>query len=212
MKIIISCFILLAALVSCQNELPIIPKNKISVSNENDKSPLDSTKHFAFKGKLELQSFEAKYESKWTKKPTSFPFTNDSIIKVYRLNCPGECPRPEFNNRVSKGIEINRIELEKLVHILSDSKSYDNSTAACYNPGFGLVVYDQEGVPSEFLSICMNCNSARTYPGSFSIEYENEYLYGFSSGARKSLRELFKSWGLDYDGYSSIWDDKAEME
>lgn len=195
-------------LAGCQE---IVSSDSLKLTKiEIESSSTDSVKEYYSQGMIELHSFESTYESKWSNQPEKFPYTNDSLVKIYRLDCQGRCRRAEFLKRTSKAIVISRNDLIELVDILKNSASYNNTTAACYDPGFGLVVYDSHDVPSEFLSICMNCNSARTYPGSFDIKYDNEWLYGFSTDARNKIRALFKKWGLDYYGYSSFWDDEAE--
>jgi hypothetical protein len=212
MKHYLNFLIITAILISCQSVGADASKGEVDNESARTLTIKDSIEEFKFKGLMELRSFNAKYHVNRNNRPTEFPSTNDSLIKVYRLNCSGECYRAEFKNRISKGFEISRSDLEVLVGILEDSSSYNNSTAACYDPGFGLVVYDADGVPSEFLSICMNCNSARTFPGQLTINFENENLHGFSGEARNLLRELIMKWGVDYYGYSSFWDDEAEYK
>jgi len=157
----------------------------------------------------ELAEFESKYESRWTARPAVFPYSNSGLIRVYRLNCEGSCFKAEFRKRVSKGKIISREDLNRLLDILNDPASYNQLTAACFDPKFGLVVYDEEGVPMEFLSICMGCNNFRTFPGVIRVAYEKEGIYGFSRDARERLRQLFLEWGIDYYGFSPLWDDES---
>jgi len=145
-------------------------------------------------GRKELAEFENKYESKWSEKPEIFPYSKGRIFKVYELDCSGECFKSEFRKRKSEGIEIAREDFLNLIKLLKNPKSYDNSTAACYDPKFGLIVYDKDNVPSEFLSICLGCNNFRTFPGQIEVSYENKILCGFSRETRNQLRQMFFKW------------------
>lgn len=199
----------LILLSGCQESAPSVdPPKKITVTDMKTE-PIDPIKALQIEGLIELHSFEHKYVEKWDNLPEQFPYTNDSLIKVYRLECQEECHQAPFRSRSTEGIVISKNDFIELADLLKNPDSYDNSRAACYEPGFGLVVYDAKGVPSEYLSICMNCNSARSYPGKLNIEYNNEILNGFSSETRDQLRAMFKKWGVDYYGYMSFWDDEA---
>jgi hypothetical protein len=159
-------------------------------------------------GRAELTAFAKKYERNWDVPPAEFPYSDGDKYKVYELDCSGECLYAEFRKRKSTGIEVPKDEFLALVTLLKDPKSYDNGTAACFDPKFGLVVYDSHGVPTEFLSICLDCNSCRTYPGEFDINYEHEFVHGFSNSTRDRLREMFFGWEIDYYGFSEFYDDE----
>lgn len=163
-------------------------------------------------GWKELRTFETKYQNNWVEHPEYFPYSHGELFKVYQLDCSGDCIYSPFKSRTSEGIEISKEDFNDLLEILSNPKSYNNTNAGCFAPKLGLVVYDDENVPTEFLSICLNCNNFVTYPGRIDIEFENEMLTGFSGNARNQLRNLFFKWGIDYYGYSSFWDDKGEYE
>ena len=72
-----------------------------------------------------------------------------------------------------------------------------------------MVVYDDEDVPTEFLSICLDCNAFRTYPGNILVNSED---IGFSAKTRNQLRQMFFKWGIDYYGFSEFWDDEQKYE
>lgn len=157
-------------------------------------------------GNKELSSFELNYEQKWAVKPKIFPYSNYSKIRAFKLDCSGECFKAEFRYRTSEGKEISKKQFDNLMKILKNPNSYGNSTAACFNPGFALVLYDEKDIPTEFMSFCLDCNSFRTYPGEINVKYKNEMLYGFSKEARTKLRTFFLDCGVDYQNKSSLFD------
>ena len=86
--------------------------------------------------------------------------------------------------------------------------------AACFDPHFGAVFYEN-GIPKEYLTICMACNTIRP---SLKIpamnqgpkEYEGEIyyrLYGFSKEFRKYLSELKQKHGFSHSRLGGIFDD-----
>jgi hypothetical protein len=202
---------------SCQTTTGNI---KPDISHTIDSIPKDSLKpvkpeikkSITHNALQEYRAFEKKYESKWTEKPAKFPYSNIGKIKIFSLSCPGECHYEVFYNRVSEGVEISKAEFDELMNILSSPASYGNSVAACFGPSFGLVLYDDENIPTEYLSICLDCNRYRTFPGTVEVKLKNEILFGFSKDTRRKLRNLIIKWGIDYYGYSEFWDDEKEYE
>ncbi|MGH1338035.1 MAG: hypothetical protein ACRBFS_18080 [Aureispira sp.] len=162
-------------------------------------------------GRTEWYAFKKKYQETWKEQPTTFPYSQGTFFKVYHLNCEGECQEAVFRKRRDYGIEIPKQDFLDLVMILKAPASYDNSTAACFDPKLGVVVYDKDSIPTEFLSICLDCNNVRSYPGKLGVSYANEDMKGFSQKARTQLRTLFFRWGIDYYGYSHFWDDEADF-
>jgi len=74
------------------------------------------------------------------------------------------------------------------------------------------VVYDEDEVPLEFLSICLDCNYFRSYPGRIPVKYQDEWSYGFTYETRNKLRAMFKKWGFDYYGYAPSFDNTEDYE
>ncbi len=142
--------------------------------------------------KEELAEFKNKYESKWKEKPQAFPSKEASIIKIYELDCEGDCDRAEFTHRVSKGENIDAEELNDFLDILKNPDSYSESGAACYSPKFGIVLYDAEGVPFDFMSLCLDCNNYQTYPDNIDVEIKDETKYALSRDARRKLRNILE--------------------
>lgn len=188
--------------------------NQEEVMNEDSIiSKIDSIQIFQTIGRSEYEAFLNKYESYWKSKGlVEFPNTEPSLIKVFSLHSDGEYRHSEFTKRTSSGSQINQIELDRLLKILMNPDSYGNSQAACYDPGFGLVIYDEDGIPAEWLSICLDCNRFLTNPGKLTVNYKSQLLEGFNQKARDEIRELIMTWGIDYYGYSSLHDDKTNYQ
>jgi hypothetical protein len=165
---------------------------------------------------MEYRLFHNKYQANWDRsqetQPTEFLYSDGKTFKIFRLDCSGECWRAAFEKRLTYGTPIPKEDFDELVSLLGNPKSYGGGKAACFDPGFGLIVYDEEDVPTEYLMICMECNFHRTLPGIIDIKYENEYLKGFSRSTRRKLRAMFSKWGIDYYGYSGFYDDEAEYQ
>ncbi|MFK7797710.1 MAG: hypothetical protein AB8E82_09660 [Aureispira sp.] len=186
----------------------------LSTKRHSPSTPTTSTKQFhtpPSQGRAEWSAFKKKYQTKWTTPPSVFPYAQGASFKVYPLNCSGECKDAVFFKRTTFGTTIPESDFLELLALLKKPTSYDNATAACFDPKFGLVAYDTEGIPIEFLSICLDCNNIRTYPGKLDVQYHTAQLNGFSKQARQQLRQLFLRWQIDYYGFSQFWDDEDEF-
>lgn len=161
-------------------------------------------------GMHELRQYESKMERMTEGQPSVFPYSDGHVYRVFELRCIGECFLAEFKNRISRGIEIPKKDFEDLFTLLTDPSSFDKGTAACYYPKFGLVVYDKNNIPSESLSICLDCNNFATIPGTVKLTLKDKSMLGFSKAAREKLRQMFLKWGIDYYGYSTFYDDEEE--
>lgn len=155
----------------------------------------------------EFAQYQNKYGNDKSNGVERFPHAIASKIKVYELDCSGECEFAVFKNRVSSGKEITQNDFDTLISILENPNSYGNGTVSCFSPKIGLVLYDDEDVPMELLSICLNCNNYRTKPGNIEVELTEDQLNGFNLKTRNKLRNLFSGWGIDYYGFSMLWDD-----
>jgi len=157
-------------------------------------------------GLKELKTFRAVYKDHWTNAPTQFPYSGYHLVKVYELDCADNCFKPEFTQRTNDGLIISEEHFQDLLAILENPKSYTNTITEVYAPKFGLVLYDAQDVPTEYMSISLESNAAQTYPGKIAVDRKKQ---GFSKAARQQLRALFKKWGLNYYGFSEEWDDEA---
>lgn len=172
-------------------------------------SVVDTLSEFRKAGLKEHSAYQEKYVDNWTHKPKTFPYAESASYKAYSLGLVGECNACEFKNRISRGTEISKDDFRELIELLENPDSYSNSTAACFDPKIAIVGYDEEGVPTEYMSICLNCNNFRSSPGKVAIEYKDDFSKGFSGETRNTLRALFFKWGIDYYGFSPAWDEEA---
>jgi hypothetical protein len=212
MKHFLPIICLLVSIYSCKQA-----KKDVEVKQSQD-APFvrnfekDSIAGFKRLALTELKAFNEKYEKTWSSKPQSFPYSKADTYRVYQLGRVGECNKCEFKERITSGTVISEFDFQELVSLLENPDSYTNSTAACFNPKVSIIAYDSENVPTEFLSICLNCNNFRSYPGKIQIKHNEKYATGFSSATRKTLRKIFLNWGIDYYGFSPSWDDEEEFD
>ncbi|MEL6720296.1 MAG: hypothetical protein AAFP82_16425, partial [Bacteroidota bacterium] len=128
---------------------------------------------------------------------------------VFPLDCSDNCFKPEFTQRTDEGLIISEEHFQELLTILENPKSYTNGTAGVYTPKIGLVLYDAQDVPTEYMSFSLEHNTSQSYPGKIAVNGKKQ---GFSKAARQQLRTLFHKWGIDYYGFSEQWDDEEDYE
>lgn len=196
--------IITALLLSCNNkpESSNIPKTYNS----------DHSNQILLEGIRELALYKKENEFNSSNTSLKFPSSDCTLIKAYELDCKGEYNYAPFKNRKSHGIEISNQEFDDLISLLENPSSYSNPTAACFNPKIGIVIYNHDQIPVEYLSICLNCNNYRSGPGDIDVSLTNDHLKGFSQSARDSMRKRFSSWGIDYYGFSMLWDDTVKYK
>ncbi|MDA9774321.1 hypothetical protein N9B82_05130 [Saprospiraceae bacterium] len=206
MKSILLVLLTIVIIHSCGNHQDNIRNyDSTTVASAIAKEKVKASPHW--QGLKELQLFENKYLRHWEHEPKVFPYSSGHTFRVFELHCPNECFKAEFNSRISLGTEIPKKDFLTLVDLLKNPNSYGNSTAACYHPRFGLVVYDNERIPLESMSICLECNSYDTYPGAIDVVLADNTKQGFSKKTRTSLKQMFSSWGFDYNMHSLLWDE-----
>lgn len=157
-------------------------------------------------GLKELKTFRAVYKDHWTSVPTQFPYSDYHLVKVYELDCTDNCFKPEFTQRTDNGLIISKEHFQELLAILKNPKSYANTTTEVYAPKIGLVLYDAQDVPTEYMSISLEYNACKSYPGKIDVSKKKQ---GFSKAARQKIRTLFQKWDIGYYGFSEEWDDEA---
>ncbi|MEM8525974.1 MAG: hypothetical protein AAGG68_15150 [Bacteroidota bacterium] len=160
-------------------------------------------------GLKELKAFRTVYKDQWTSAPTAFPYSDYHLVRVFPLDCSDNCFKPEFTQRTNEGLVISEEHFQELLSILENPKSYSNSITELYAPKIGLVLYDAQDVPTEYMSISLEYNSCQSFPGKIQV---NKKKQGFSKTARQQLRTLFQEWGIDYYGFSEEWDDEAAYQ
>ncbi len=104
---------------------------------------------------------------------------------------------------VKKSIRLPGKEAKELSDKMGLKRSYGQITAACFDPHFGMVYYE-DGKVKEFITICMTCNYPRP---SLPIParnqgmetYEESVYYtlgGFSKSFRRYLNNFKKKYGF----------------
>lgn len=148
---------------------------------------------FAAQGLAELRRYQEKYEKNWLEKPAHFPWSVNGSIKVFQL-----VPDlgNQFENRLTEGVLIEQQAFQELIDIIRDPLSYGGYIAGCFSPRFGLVAYDDAGVPMEFMSICIQCGNYRTVPGKIDVDLADSEFVGFSAATKMKLVHLFEQWGI----------------
>ncbi len=109
--------------------------------------------------------------------------------------------------RIFKQKELTRKQVEALNKTLGDSESYGGSTAACFDPHFGIVFFYQNKIVGH-ISLCLDCNRLYSTPEiAATLSHKTDlceecYASGFSKRARKDISRLvkelkFSHWQLD---------------
>ncbi len=118
-----------------------------------------------------------------------------------------------LKGRIYKQKELSTKQIRKLNKILGDSNTYGGSTAACFDPHFGVVYYKQIKIVRH-ISICLDCNylmssakipaseTKKVFPGDDTDEFY--FAQGFSKDARLKISRLVKAlqfshWQLNSD-------------
>ena len=108
---------------------------------------------------------------------------------------------------VKKAVTLPAQEATEMSIRIGEKSSYGQMTAACFDPHFGLVYYEQ-GLVKEYITICMACNYPRTsipLPvrdlGTTPEEIEASYSkMGFSKAFRSYLFDLKRKYGFSAIG------------
>ena len=213
-----SLFISLLILVSCNNQEPtshtettVLAEDTV-VEKIDTSTFIDSMEIWNANSRKEEKQFYINYMDGWNAnpetKPKKFPWKVGNKIIVYKVEPVGE-QKGTWQARMSLGKEISQEQYEEYCEVLNQRDSYDNTTASCFYPKLSIVVYDDNDVPMEYSEICLDCNSARTFPHELDFNINTDF-YGFSTEARYELRRIFKDWGVPYESYSSSWDKEED--
>jgi hypothetical protein len=108
---------------------------------------------------------------------------------------------------VKRAVTLTVNEATEISNRIGEKSSYGQMTAACFDPHFGMVYYEQ-GLVKEFITICMACNYPRTsipLPvrdlGTTPDEMETNYSkMGFSKAFRTYLFDLKRKYGFSAVG------------
>ena len=120
-----------------------------------------------------------------------------SIVYKDRLDRSAKHPR-----------KLSPQQTEKLIATVTDTATYGNGTAACFNPHLGFVFYHNGKIKSS-ISVCFGCNYliADEYLPAHNhynfLEVGDDYtirraLFGFSEQGKEKLMQMCEELGLQY--------------
>lgn len=165
-------------------------------------------------GTLNYTRFKEKY---WSENEdfSKIPSRAYAYVKAYRFSCIGECGSQDIlRDTHGKEVTLSNTQLATFLRLIQNKKSYGAGTAACFDPKLAITFYDHDGIPMEYIAICLSCNSSDSYP-IMKINHtlnEKHINRGFSINTRNELRKMFKEWGLSYEEYSEWYDDPKDWE
>ena len=113
-----------------------------------------------------------------------------------------------FNPVVLRQMELNKEQIENLISLLTDSKTYGEGISACFRPHLGIVFYQDSELVYE-VDVCLDCNylnSTTEIPASKAkktkLEDGSDFdLIGFSKTGKMNIIDFCKPLGLDYANY-----------
>jgi len=144
-----------------------------------------------------------------------FPMRSYDRAVLYEISVTMEPRRTPFEYRTGKFKELSKEDLSEFLKIINSKESYGNTSAACFDPDLGIVLYDSEGIAMQYCIFSLNCNRIYGNPV-IRAQYDNENskngLNGFSLDARKKLKEIYALWGFPYKKYSEFWDDENDLQ
>lgn len=131
------------------------------------------------------------------------PFDSITFDKVIAYEFQGVGGKPiehcllHEQHKISKSIELSEYQLNNFLVVLCSNSSYGNTTAACFDPHFGMVYYKNEKIVAS-INICLDCNyltSSIEIPATKNqmIKVDEAYSYparGFSKSARESIHRF----------------------
>lgn len=199
-------------LTCCQNK-PIDQQAQTQQTIQKKDSPLLQKEiSFQDKGLIERDQYYQKYANQRKGEPKAFSYAIDYNYKVFEIIGESNFERNVFARRTSKPKSIPYKDVKYLIQLLENPKNFGNETHSCFSPKVVVMAYDEEGIPVEWLGICLDCNNFDTRPGEIVVNFNDPERKGFSNTTREALRNLFFKWGIDYYGFIEKWDNKATYE
>ena len=143
-------------------------------------------------------------------KTKSLPFKNLEYNKVIAYDYEGNeeafgsiTKEGHFIPVVTKQKALNQKQSEQIIALLTDKKTYGESTAACFNPHMAVVFFKDSKVVFK-VDICLSCNyltSSEEIPAMLhkKITFETgnfTYAIGFTASGKKRIKALGKE--LDF--------------
>jgi len=189
--------------ISCSSE-----EKEHSIKNnlKNDRTKISGSEEY----KLSIEKYGDQIHD-----TAVFPVRSFDRAVLYEISVSGEPRRTPFEYRTGKIKELSKEDLSEFLKIINTKESYGNTSAACFDPDLGIVLYDSEGIAMQYCIFSLNCNRIYGNPV-IRAQYENENakngINGFSSDARKKLKEIYALWDFPYKKYSEFWDDESDLQ
>lgn len=184
-----------------------------STRTDSRKAFMDSILHVIYdkRGTWSYEQFRKKYYDEKDTLVYKLPTKKYAYAKAYKMMAWAGRGRDILNDRHGKEIILSKKQLKSFLSIIQNKKSYGAGTAACFDPKLAVVFCDSDSIPMEYIAVCLDCNSADSYP-SMKVFSEMNSGYGFSPETRIKLRQLFSDWGLPYEEYSHMFDSTEEWK
>lgn len=130
-----------------------------------------------------------------------------AFAEVVRLNrCAGKYAESVFYCQTKEKRRLPLDSVKPFLKLVHNLKSYSQPTAACHDPGLGVILFNKSNKPVAYYSICLACNNVYAKP---ELKRNKDYLKtGFSQASRNKMRKLFSAWGFPYAGPSEMFDSK----
>ncbi|MCH2045226.1 MAG: hypothetical protein MK212_14010 [Saprospiraceae bacterium] len=211
MKQLINILFLAILLIACSSEgtesnqekntnlgqelKPLTPKEEaVAVQKDNRKEQKKGNE-----GRTELQKHTWPFGEEEV--VDQFPSVDFEYATIYELN-PSfrEGAKSVFLGRTGKFKLLSLKEAKQVNKIISSSKSYGGSPAACFDPRIGLVYYNKDSIPVAHISICFDCYQSYAYPRIKGQEMHRNHGemngHGLSETGAVQLKYLFAEWGF----------------
>ena len=133
-----------------------------------------------------------------------FPGIPYDKVVAYELNGrPGyQKAASVFQNRTGKAVELTAVQTDDFLRLINDRQNYGRPENACFDPGIGLVFYDDQSQIAAYLSLCLHCYNLYSIPP-LELGLEPVVASGFSAEMVAELQGLFQSWGFEQNANQS---------
>lgn len=141
------------------------------------------------------------------------PYKNLPYDSIVAYDFMGDGDRSiVYKNKLEKSAKnprkLSEQQTEKLIATVTDTATYGNGTAACFNPHLGFVFYHKGKIKSS-INVCFGCNYliADEYLPAHNhynyLEVGDDYIfrfpqYGFSDQGKEKLMQFCEELGLAY--------------
>lgn len=93
--------------------------------------------------------------------------------------------------------ELNKEQINSLLDVINDEKSYGGDVTRCFKPRLGVVFYNAAGKAKAEISICFECNQHQSTPSILAQGQAKAAsalsLHGYSNEGRQKLLDFCKS-------------------